>query len=462
MLVALLEHGKPMTLAEIARAFATAGICSAEQALRSLKRCRPGRPPVYRDGERYDLDPHDEQLDLWAFRLGLRPPKVPALRLVPMPPKPLPDSSVPLSVPEVRDAFRGGWVGNWSAQRIALAILDAHGGHMRDTDVIAFADRYCDPHQLAVERAGLWRSGAIVVNGERWSVASEHKALLSARDAIRKLIDTARRSHNAGDPAVRRALDRYLDKKRSEHAHRLASLRRVIVHAFPTADPRAVVLVDIAGRRIDTYVFDEVDEARARLAEYDWIGGVDVRPTLRGLNLEPSHYRVAELGPPQKSLSLNRRGRALKLTPSLLVQGSCAISRPFGDPQKLRVYLDSPNKTRLRRRLEADAKSLFALYQYGRLHGAVRVRWGFVDDMVPVPWVHYDEPTLYDLKRQALAAESALEVVTGSAPGWSDPWARSHLCAVVRIDNFFELLLVDASGQVVDSRDVQLARLAIY
>ena len=55
----------------------------------------------------------------------------------------------------------------------------------------------------------------------------------------------------------------------------------------------------------------------------------------------------------------------------------------------------------LRRRLEADAKALFALYQYGSLHGAVRLRWGFLDEMIPAPWVHRDERTLYDLVKRA-------------------------------------------------------------
>lgn len=59
-------------------------------------------------------------------------------------------------------------------------------------------------------------------------------------------------------------------------------------------------------------------------------------------------------------------------------------------------------KPDVRTRLEADAKSLFALYEYGRLHVAVRLRWGFLDEMLAAPWVHRDEPTLYKLKKQAL------------------------------------------------------------
>ena len=64
---------------------------------------------------------------------------------------------------------------------------------------------------------------------------------------------------------------------------------------------------------------------------------------------------------------------------------------------------------KLRRRLEADAKSLLALNQYGRLHGAVRLRWGFLDEMLPAPWVHRDEPMLHDLMKQAYNARRAAQ-----------------------------------------------------
>ena len=49
----------------------------------------------------------------------------------------------------------------------------------------------------------------------------------------------------------------------------------------------------------------------------------------------------------------------------------------------MREYLRSGADTKFRRRLEADAKSLYGLYQYGRLHGCVRLRWGFLDRCCP-------------------------------------------------------------------------------
>ena len=104
-----------------------------------------------------------------------------------------------------------------------------------------------------------------------------------------------------------------------------------------------------------------------------WMTIVGVSPTVRQTALQetepdavvyrrhrlaPGDGRLAELGPSQKTKTLNRRGRTLKITTSLLVRGSCRISRPFGDEKVLHTYLRDGTSTKLRRRLEADAKSL--------------------------------------------------------------------------------------------------------
>src|SRR5439155_10642967 len=170
--------------------------------------------------------------------------------------------------------------------------------------------------------------------------------------------------------------------------------------------------------------------------------------------------RLAELGPPQKTKQLNKRGRTLKITTSLLIQGSCGIGRPFASEEVLRQYLRDRDYTKFRRRLEADAKSLFALYQYGRLHGTVRLRWGFLDERLPAPWVHRDEPTLYDLKRRANELNRPLEIVAGSAPGWADPWSRVQRVHVEKDKTGWRLWLVTEDGCVVDENEVQLAQLA--
>jgi hypothetical protein len=236
-------------------------------------------------------------------------------------------------------------------------------------------------------------------------------------------------------------------------------MRRVLLHAFPAKQPRALALVDVERRSVATFLDDELAHAIARLSDYEIIGAVNVRTLLRTLAVDPGDRRLAELGPPQKTLQINRRGRTLTITTELLVQGACGISRPFGDERTLRDYLRDGAVGRFRRRLEADAKALYALYQYGRLHGSVRLRWGFLDEMLPAPWVHRDESTLYHLLKEAHEGGVPLEVVVGSAPGWKDPWSRAQR-AHVAIDAWqTPSVLVDEQGYEIPGADVQAARL---
>ena len=50
-----------------------------------------------------------------------------------------------------------------------------------------------------------------------------------------------------------------------------------------------------------------------------------------------------------------------------------------------------------------------------------------------------------------------LEVVTGSAPGWSDPWSRAR--RVVVQHDAWRWWFLDENGAYIDPDDVQLARL---
>ncbi len=463
LIVALLERGEPLTLEEAAKRLEEAGVAPAGRALASLKRCRPARAPLYRDGDVYALDPHDHEADLWAFRLGLRPPKVPRLQVVRPEPGPLPSAEEPLTAPVLDEVWRDGIPNDWSAQRVAICVLDAHGMAMRPDDVVAFARARGRGSRLLVDAASYWRRGSPVRAREDglWELDREHDAVRSARRAVLERIATARRwAERRPEPAVMEANRKHFERERKANAERLARMRRVLLHAFPARRPEAVVLLDVGRREIATYMSAELAEAREKLADYDIIGAVEVRKLLRALGFDPGERRLAELGPPQKTRQLNRRGRKLQVTTSLLVQGSCGISRPFGDEEVLRRYLRKGQSTKLRRRLEADAKSLHALYQYGRLHGAVRLRWGFLDESIPAPWVHRDEATLYHLERRALGLQVPLEVVVGSAPGWAAPWSRAQRAYVEEEEQGWRSWLVDEEGLVIDRDEVQLARLA--
>jgi hypothetical protein len=465
LLVALLERGEPMTLADVAGRFEEAGIAERSRALLSLQRCKPGRPPVYREGDLYHLDPHDDELDLWVFRLGLRPPKIARTPPKEIEAAPLPGPDTALTVGELDEAWKDASLSSWSAQRLAVAVLDAHGGPLTPAEVVAAVAARTKWHGLKEDAAKFKRRGSAVevLADGRWAIAADaDPTVKQARSAVRDRVALARR--HAGmrtDPAVVEQRRAEWEKKRAAHGAELASLSRALLVAFPPARPEAVALLDVGERELTTFVGDELSSLPSRLAAYDILGAMDVRGLLRTLGFDPGERRLAELGPPQKSKKINQRGRTLKITTALLVQGSCGIGKPFGDDKKLAEYLAKGDETKLRRRLEADVKSLYALYEYGRLHGAVRLRWGFLDERIPAPWVHRDEPMLYDLKRSALAMNVPIEVVIGSAPGWGEPWSRVRLAHVEQDANGWRTWLVGEDGFPIDEDEVQRARLPV-
>jgi hypothetical protein len=465
LLVALLECGRPMTLADAAMRFEEAGIAGRADALSSLKRCKPGRPPVYRDGDLYHLDPHDHDLDLWVFRLGLRPPKVPRVEPPALDAEAVPGPEVPLTAAELDEAWKDVSLFGWSRQRLVLAVLDAHGAPLPPLEVVSAVARRTQWHGLTEDAAKFKRRGSAVrvLDDGRWSNAERAaETVWQVRTALRERIALVRR-HGAlrADPASVEAATAAWERRRAVHRAELARLSRALLVTFPLACPRGAVLIDVGEHAISTFGEDALDELRARLSTYDIIGALQVRARLRALGLAAGERRLAELEPPQKTRQLNRSGRTLKITTALLVQGSCGISKPFGDDGKLAAYLASGASAKLLRRLEADAKSLHALYEYGRLHGAVRLRWGFLDERIPAPWVDRDEPTLHDLQNSALAMSVPLEVVVGTAPGWEEPWSRVRLAQVERDSNGWTHWLVGDDGAVIDEADVQRARLSV-
>lgn len=465
LLVTLLERGEPMTLADVAARFEEAGIATRSSALLSLQRCQPGRPPVYREGELYHLDPHDDELDLWAFRLGLRPPKVARTPPKEVESPPLPDPDTALTLGELSDAWKHASLNNWSAQRLTVAVLDAHGGPLTPAEVVAAVAARARRHGLNEDAAKFIRRGSAVdvLADGRWAIAADADATVKqARAAVRDRAAVTRRNMAMRtDPAVVEQRREAWEKKRAAHGAELASLSRALLVAFPAARPEAVALVDVNEHEVTTFVGAELSSLPSRLAAFDVLGAIDVRGLLRALGFDPGERRLAELGPPQKTKKLNQRGRTLKITTALLVQGSCGVGKPFGDEKKLAEYLAKGDETRLRRRLEADVKSLYDLYEYGRLHGSVRLRWGFLDERIAAPWVHHDELGLYDLKRSALAMKVPLEVVVGAAPGWSEPWSRVRLAHVEQDANGWRTWLLDEDGFPIDEGEVQRARLSV-
>ena len=88
-------------------------------------------------------------------------------------------------------------------------------------------------------------------------------------------------------------------------------MSRALLVGFPAGAPRAVALLDVGERQLHTFVDEELADLYEHLARYDLLGAVDVRTLLRTLDFDPGARALAELGPPQKTKKLNKKGRAL-------------------------------------------------------------------------------------------------------------------------------------------------------
>lgn len=461
LLVALLERGEGMTLDEVAERFEEAGVAPREAARKALSRCKPNRTPVVRDGETYELDPHDDELGLWVFRLGLRPPKVPFVRpTVEETKASVPPPTTPVTVAELEEAFRGQSLTALSQQRLAMAVLEAHGKAMTPEEVVAFI-RGLSPHTWMTPDSKKFSAPSSPVRVEadgRWALAAGPEVLLGMRHVVRDRLVMVRKWASYRTP-VAEAEERYRawERQRAENALRIEAQSRVIVHGFPRSAPRAVVLVDTEELRLESFREDELETVRTRLEGYDVIAGLDVRAQLRGLGFDPGARRLADLGAPQKSLRTVPRGKTWKLTTELFVRASCGISRPFGDEATLRKNLDAGKWPAVLRRLEEDAKSLVAMHRYARLHHALRIRVGSVDDMIPCGWVESDAISVNGLLRAALARGAQVEFVAGKAPPWDEPWADARRGDVEPLGHWFSLF--EEAGYSIDLRDLQALRI---
>jgi hypothetical protein len=226
-----------------------------------------------------------------------------------------------------------------------------------------------------------------------------------------------------------------------------AQRRRAVLHAVPDSGPAAAaVLLDIGSRTIQTFVGDELDELSTALQAFDLVAALGVRQTLQSVGVaDPDRFQLVDLKPPQKTRRLNQRGRTLAITPQMLITSTTGISRPLGEPAKIAEYLATGAVTKLRRRLESDAKALFAFYRYGILHSSVRLRWGFLDENLGVDWALPGDAGVYEMLRAYHAAKQTVEIVWGSAPGWADPWSRARCVTIVELDPW--LVLVEGDGQ---------------
>ncbi|AUX42232.1 uncharacterized protein SOCE26_036600 [Sorangium cellulosum] len=239
--------------------------------------------------------------------------------------------------------------------------------------------------------------------------------------------------------------------------------RRAVLRVVPSAeDPQAVAVLDVDQRSIQTFIGRDVAELAGLLERFDVIAGLHIHDTLHALGFNADRRGVVELEPPQTSRRLNRAERTLQITPELLIAGTTRIRRPLGEPETVARYLLEGDYRRLARQIESDVKALHALYQYGVLHGAVRLRWGSVDEMLATDWALPGDVNLRQQLKSAHEKDAAVDLVVGMAPGWVDPWWQARRVRILDV-RFPEVVVIrDERGAdvLVATHEIQAIRLA--
>ena len=121
-------------------------------------------------------------------------------------------------------------------------------------------------------------------------------------------------------------------------------------------------------------------------------------------------------------------------------------------------HLGRGDHAKLAHRIESDAKALHAFYQYGAFHGCVRLRWGFLDEVLGVDWTLPGEPLLYEILKCAVEEGAEVDLVVGAAPGWSDPWARARRARIVSVEPWTVTVSLLDEVCRIDQRDIQAVR----
>jgi len=282
------------------------------------------------------------------------------------------------------------------------------------------------------------------------------------RRAIRKLarpsqVWEAREQHWQRVSEERKA---NLSAERERQQRDAVQLRRAVLRLVPEHGlPTAAALLDVGAHAVETFVGDELVRLPAVVKKFDLVAALWVREALHALGIsDQDRFRLVDLQPPRKTRRLNREGRLLAITPQLLISSTTGINRPLGDSAKVATYLATGQIGKLRRRIESDVKALFSFYHYGMLQGCVRLRWGFLDEVLPVDWAVPGDVHLYEMLDECHARGTRVDLVWGSAPGWNDPWSRARSVKVVSLEAYYVVIEGDGQQWSLPRSEIQAIR----
>ncbi len=468
MALAVLEAGGPLSLDAIAERLGRLALpprLAAAGNPAALRKAWHGHSPLVRDsvdGLFYlDLLAHDELR--WVAYLA-DPLRAPAARSRPDEVRQPPESE-PLSQAEVDAAFSDRTLHAYSSIRRAAAILEAAGGgplSLEDIDrrLVALSDRGAGLDERTVAH---WHSDLVVAGPDglfRLNAASRDVPAL--RRDIRKMASASLQRRAEAEKA--RAWRAEHEQERADEDRRdmevAGRARRALVHVVAVdGGVRAAAVIDAVARSQRLFIGEALRELPAHLDAFDFLAGVDLRPSLGLLGLDPDRWWLAELRPTQRTIRPSDQA-ALAVTLPGVVQATTGKSRVPADAKAWEPLLAERLTARLEARLEEEAQALFALYEYGALHGGVRIRRHLGDRLVPVSWSLPGDPDFESFVSASARHWLPLEIVTGPSATLADPWSAAATVTIVERDRDALYVREGDDVRAIDASDIRAIRLS--
>ncbi|MFC1849595.1 hypothetical protein ACFL27_05240 [candidate division CSSED10-310 bacterium] len=464
MVLVLLENGFPMKLEQITTRLTEAGVTSRIGKLSlSLKKAINKKSPVIRlPTDEYDLMLDNDKL-YWFVRKNDLLKNKPQQR--PFPSEPVvPDDIEPLSEKELSNAIDGNSYGRLSSRRLTVGVLDVYGPRLALAEIEKILVTL-SKKQVSLSLTTIIYKKSDLITIEASGVLSLNRSspeLCLARKAIRQISwpIIKREMMSAAVKDMMRSASIEAEARQIVEQQETAKLERAIIsEAMTGSNCHGLAVLNFKSRKIDVLTGSELEIVSDLLNRFQVIVAIKPRELLHTLGLDSRQWQTIDLDSAQKTRKLNRRGRILKITPEMLISHSTGISKPLGDKKKIKEYIKQNEMQKLKRRLTSNIKSLYAFYRYALLHHAVRLRWGFLDEMIGVDWGYPCDLSLYELAKESMKKQRPVEIVVRTAPGWKDPWSRAIRGMVTDIDSTYLDLIVDGWLERFLRWDIQAIRI---
>jgi len=468
MALAVLEAGGPLTLEAIAERLLRLALPPRLQAARhlaSLRKAWHGQPPLVRDAAdgRLYLDLLSHHAIRWlAYTAGCF--GMPFARPEPSVFQVTPDSA-PLSQAEVEAAFRGRTLYGYSSVRRVAAMLEAGGGGPQTLDTLNAALAALSDYGASVDERALraWKSDLVSIGSDGLlHLNAASRELPALRRAIRRAAASRLRQQAETERLREWRTERTVmrDDDEQQAVAEARSARRALVHVV-TLDglPRAAAVIDAGTRDQRLFLDTSIGDLSAYLDAFDFLAGVDIRSSLRSVGAEPDRWWLAELRPTQRTFRPSDQ-RAVTVDLPAIVRATTGASGVPADVAVWKRALAGRSASRVASRLEAEAQALFALYQFGALHGGVRVRRRPDERLLPVSWSLRGDPDFEAFARTSIRRWVPVDVVVGPATGLSDPWAGASTVTIVERDLHMLFVKDGEDVRALDPADIRAIRLS--